>query len=100
MTERDTPILPCILIDLRRPKFLVIWLSHQDCKSWSIAILLYLSGRNEKGATAEQWKLKVLCEDKGICLAPQSKIMWEEQLVDPPIEYNCPTIIFCTLLQK
>ena len=31
---------------------------------------------------------KGLCEDKGICNGTRIKIMWEEQLVDPPIDFK------------
>ena len=40
-----------------------------------------------KKGTNRTMKVKMLCENKGICLAPLIKIVWEEQLVDPPIDY-------------
>ena len=45
----------------------------------------YLSGQNEIGAN----KTKTFRDNKGICLVPERiKIMWEEQLVDPPIDWQ------------
>ena len=49
-------------------------------------VILYLSGWNEMGPIRTM-KCKGLCENKGICLVPEKKIMWEEQLVDPRIDY-------------
>ena len=50
-----------------------------------VSILLYLSGRNEKVCQQNNDSEKSFEKTKG-CVWPQIKIMWEEQVVDPPVE--------------
>ena len=52
-----------------------------------LVLLLYLSCRNGSGANKTNECEKSLCEDKRNMFGARIKIMWEKQIVDPPIDY-------------
>ena len=57
-----------------------LWAIRRSCNN--LEQLLYMSGRTENGAN----------ENNRTKLGARMKIMWEAQLVDPPIDYitlNC-----------
>ena len=60
-----------------------------------ILLCLYRQEKKAPKNNETSFKWRDFCENKGICLVPEKKIMCKKQLVDPLINY----IIFCEVRQ-